>query len=93
MGIDNKIHNVHDFLLNDIAWNNYNPDIAEREGLRSASYYLWYYAQDQLYIIKDVMIDCCWFIKARSPYKALKMILDCIEEAEHAGEFVQEEYE
>ena len=87
-GTDKSIHDLyHAFKTNDIKWNNF-PNIGLCE-----SYYLWYYAEDRLYIIRDCMTDGFYMVEARSPIKAFKALYDRIEEARHAGEPCEEEYE
>ena len=85
---DSAIHELHRAIkTNDIKWNDF-PSI----GL-SESYYLWYYAENRLYIIRDCMTDAFYLVEARSPIEAFKALYDRIEEARHAGEPCEEEYE
>ena len=71
----------------DIKWNDF-PSI----GL-SESYYLWYYAENRLYIIKDCMTNGLYLIEARSPTKAFKKLVARLDEAMKAGEMADEEYD
>ena len=85
---DEAIHTL--FLaieINDIKWNDF-PHI----GL-SETYYLWYYAENCLYVIKDVMTDMLYFVKARSPVNAFRILASRLDEAMRAGEMVREETE
>ena len=70
---------------NDIKWNVF-PSIGLCE-----SYYLWYYAEDRLYIIKDCMTDMIYLVEARSPIEAFERLVARLNEAIHAGEMVDEE--
>ena len=88
MNIDNKIHTVFDFLSgNDIRWHEFREVGVEEQ------WALWYYAEDCLYILKDVMTDCMYFVEARCPADALKRYKKVVQEAIHAGEWVPEEAE
>ena len=71
----------------DIKWNDF-PSI----GL-SESYYLWYYAENRLYIIMDVMTNGIYFIEARSPIEAFGILASKLDEAMKAGEMADEEYD
>ena len=53
----------------------------------------YWYAEERLYVIQDCMVEAYYFIEANSPKDAIEKILRRVEEAEHAGEFVTEEYE
>ena len=86
MTLDKAIHRVYDDL-NQIPFRDFQSVGVDEH------YYLWYYAESGLYIIKDVMIDCLYLIEARSPVKALKKVKDRLEEAMKAGSYYQEEYE
>lgn len=88
MVIDNKIHDVFDFLSgHDIRWH----DFAEVGVVEHWAHY--YYAEDRLYILRDVMTDCMYFVEAGSPAEALRKYKDIVNEAMHAGEWVQEDVE
>ena len=85
---DSAIHELHRTIkTNDIKWNDF-PSI----GL-SESYYLWYYAEKGLYIIRDCMTDGLYFVEARSPVKAFGLLAARLDEAMRAGEPCEEEYE
>lgn len=55
------------------------------------SYFGIWYAEERLYVVHDCMTDAYYFVEARDPHGAIKKVLDRIEEAEHAGEYVEEE--
>ena len=82
MMIDRKIQEVHKFLTGrDIRWHNFD------EVGRSESYYDYYYAEDRLYLIRDVISEQIYFVEASSPGKALDSLkekfktgFDCEEE-------------
>lgn len=83
---DKAIHELHRALVtNDLKWNDF-PSIGLCE-----SYYLWYYAENRLYIIKDCMTDMLYFIEARSPVEAFGQLAARLDEAMRAGELYQEE--
>ena len=71
----------------DIKWNLF-PNI----GLCEA-YYLWYYAENRLYIIKDCMTNGLYLIEARNPTEAFKKLVARLDEAMKAGEMADEEYD
>ena len=71
----------------DIKWNDF-PSI----GL-SESYYCWYYAENRLYAILDVMTDEISLIEARNPTEAFKKLVARLDEAMKAGEMADEEYD
>lgn len=53
----------------------------------------YWYAEDGLYVLQDCMVDAYYFIEARNPKEAIEKVLKRVEEADHAGEWVEEEYE
>lgn len=84
MMIDRKIQEVHKFLTGrDIRWHNFD------EVGRSESYYDYYYAEDRLYLIRDVISEQIYFVEASSPGEAL----DSLKEKFKAGLPVDEEEE
>ena len=85
--IDASIHKLYRAMkANDIKWNDF-PSIGLCE-----SYYLWYYAEDRLYMIKDCMTDMIYLVEARSLTEAFKHLVARLNEAAiHAGEMVDEE--
>lgn len=85
---DSAIHELYRAIkTNDIKWNDF-PSI----GL-SETYYLWYYAENRLYIIRDCMTDMLYFIEARSPVEAFGLLTARLDEAMRAVELCREEYE
>lgn len=86
MIIDNKIQDVFKFLFGrDILWHDF------KEVGCDETWYMWYYAEDRLYLLRDVMTDAIWFVEAGRPADALAALKLRISEAEHAGEWVVEE--
>ena len=86
--IDSAIHELHRAIkTSNIKWNDFLSI-----GL-SESYYLWYYAEKGLYIIRDCMTDMFYLVEARDSIEAFKILHNRIEEAMHAGEPCEEEYE
>ena len=88
----NKIdESIHELFRADeeknIKWNLF-PNI----GLCEA-YYLWYYAENRLYIIKDCMVNGIYLIEARNPTEAFKKLVARLDEAKKAGEMADEEYD
>ena len=86
--IDESIHEL--FRADeekDVKWN-FFPNI----GLCEA-YYLWYYAENRLYIIKDCMTNGLYLIEARNPTEAFKKLVARLDEAMKAGEMADEEYD
>ena len=53
----------------------------------------FWYAEEGLYLIRDCMVDAYYFVEARSPHKAIEKVLKRVDEALHAGEPQNEEYE
>lgn len=83
---DKSIHELYRAIeKNDIKWNDF-PNIGLCE-----SYYLWYYAEDRLYMIKDCMTDELYLVEARNPVEAFRHLMARLNEAMHAGEMVDEE--
>lgn len=83
---DKAMHEVYRAIqTNDIKWNDF-PNI----GL-SEAYYLWYYAENRLYIIRDCMTDMLYFVEARSPVEAFGLLAARLDEAMRAGELCREE--
>lgn len=54
------IHQAFNILKNDVMWTAYED----------APYFEYFYAEDELYIIRDTTIGNYMFIKAKSPDKA-----------------------
>lgn len=85
---DKAIHEVYRAIqTNDLKWNDF-PSI----GL-SEAYYLWYYAENRLYVIRDCMTDMLYFVEARSPVEAFGLLTARLDEAMRAGEWCKEEQE
>ena len=53
----------------------------------------FWYAGERLYLLNDCMVDAYYFTEADSSYKAVEKVLKRVDEALHAGEPVNEEYE
>ena len=88
VNIDKQIHAVHEYLTGkDIRWHEF------REVGVDEIWYLWYYAENMLYILRDVMTDQLWFVEARSPVKALEKFNARMTEAMEAGMYVEEDPE
>ena len=51
----------------------------------------YWYAEEQLYILKDFMVDAYYFVKANSPYDAVEKVLKRVDETMKAGQFLDEE--
>lgn len=85
--IDKRIHEIFEALKNGVRWHDFR-EVGIDEG-----WCQWYYAEDRLYIIKDVMVDGFYFYEASSPGKALEMHRQRWDEAMKAGSWVDEEVE
>ena len=84
--IDASIHELYRAMkTNDIKWNDFPPI-----GL-CESYYLWYYAENKLYMVKDCMTEMIYLVEARNPVEAYKYLMARLDEAMRAGEMVDEE--
>ena len=72
--IDKKIQEVADFLLSNVAmWHTLDNYILGDKTMKlSASHFRWYYAEDELYVIKDVQFKAFYFIKANNPKRAFE---------------------
>lgn len=65
--IDSIIHELYKcFEDKGIKWNDFHGVGVDED------YYDYYYAENQLYIIRDRVMEKYWFVKARSPVEALK---------------------
>lgn len=49
----------------------------------------YWYAEEQLYLLHDCMVDAYYFVIANSPYDAIEKVLKRIDEAEEAGKYVE----
>ncbi len=85
--IDRKIQEVSEFLESGALWRSF-ADVGLDE-----PYFSYYYAEDRLYLIKDNMVDCIWFVEEGSPAKALQVVKDRWDEAMKAGQPVEENYD
>lgn len=85
--IDRKIQEVSEFLESGVLWRSF-ADVGLDE-----PYFSYYYAEDRLYLIKDNMTDCIWFVEEGSPAKALQVVKDRWDEAMKAGQPVEENYD
>lgn len=86
--LDGAIHELFRAVKEkDIKWNDF-PSIGLNE-----SYYCWYYAENRLYAILDVMTDEISLIEARSPIEAFGIFASRLDEAMRAGQMVDEEYD
>ena len=63
----------------EVKWND-----PQRLGIKDPDGF-WYYAEKEQYIIRDVMTDMYFFVKARSPKEAFKKFRDRLDEAMKAG--------
>lgn len=81
--IDRKIQEVSEFLESGALWRSFVDE----------PYFSYYYAEDRLYLIKDNMTDCIWFVEEGSPAKALQVVKDRWDEAMKAGQPVEENYD
>lgn len=65
--LDKNIHNFYEDIK-DIAWLDFKVVGLENK------FYDYYYAEGELYIIRDRVTKGMWFIKARSPKEALETL-------------------
>ena len=65
--LDKNIHNFYEDIEN-IQWLDFKA-----VGLENI-FYEYYYAEEELYIIRDRVTKCMWFINARSPKEALETL-------------------
>lgn len=75
MMIDEKIHDVFKALFKGMRWHDF-----DEVGIDEA-WTMWYYAEDRLYILRDMMLDNFTFIEASSPGKALEIYRQRMEDA------------
>lgn len=86
MSRDERIHDIFDALRkNEIPFHSFS-DV----GLE-APYFSYYYAEDELYLIRDEMVQNYWFIRADSPKAAYEVVNHILENASSAGAYVDEE--
>lgn len=69
MRVDSRAHEFFEEYPH-IPWRDFN-DVGLDE-----PYYDYYYAESELYIIRDRITECMWFIEARSPKEALEELKD-----------------
>lgn len=83
---DRAIHELYRaFTANDIKWNDF-PSIGLNE-----TWYMWYYAENRLYVIVDCMTDRLYLVEARSPVEAFSLFTARLDEAMRAGEWCEED--
>ncbi len=82
--VDNAIHTLFE-LKNDMRFHPFS-DVGIDE-----PWYDYYYAEDRLYIVRDVMMDQYWFVEASSPGDALYKFKETLQEMMNAGKMVDEE--
>lgn len=83
--IDKAFHEVFSAINNwSIRWHEFR-DVGIDE-----PYYGYYYAENQLYIIRDWMTDEYWFVKARSPKEALDAYKERLDYVMRAGAYCEE---
>lgn len=64
--IDEQLHNIFDAIKNhEVYWRDFH------EVGMDEPYYDYYYAEDELYIIRDRIGETYYFVKARSPEQAM----------------------
>lgn len=70
--IDEKIQAVADFLLSkNVMWHTFDNYIKGDKTMEfCATHFHWYYAEDELYVIKDIKFKAFYFVKANSPKRA-----------------------
>lgn len=87
MKMDDTIRKAIFYLttVGEVTWNDY-PKIGVND-----HYVMWYYAENEQYILRDVMTDACYFIKARSPKEAHDKYEERLYEAMTAGSYQEEE--
>ena len=87
MNMDDTIRKAifHLTTAGEVKWND-----PQRLGIKDP-YSVWYYAEKEQYIIRDVMTDMYFFVKARSPKEAYKKYKKRMEEAMKAGSYQEEE--
>lgn len=85
--MDRTIQKAIYYLTTDgeVKWNDF-PSVGVDN-----HYYLWYYAENRQYVIRDVMTDTFFFVKARSPKEAYEIYRDRWDEAMKAGAWVDED--
>ena len=67
MSFDMRIHDFFNDYRN-IFWLEF-----EKVGVK-APFYEYYYAEDELYLIRDNITECVWFIEAKSPKEAFEKL-------------------
>lgn len=86
MKTDKAIHEVYNYFEGkEIRWHDFSE-----VGL-DEPYSRYYYAEECLYVIQDVMIGSLWFCEASSPAMALATYKFRLDEAMKAGAYVDEE--
>ena len=79
MRIDQEIHNVYQYFNSkNIRWHDFHSVGIEED------YYDYYYAESQLYVIRDSCMSKYYFAKAKSPSEALQKFRDLADDIARA---------
>ena len=73
MGFDEMVHKVYEQFCNHkigVRWHDFHGVGIDED------YYDYYYAENQLYVIRDRIMEKFWFVEARSPREALDKMND-----------------
>ncbi len=72
LSLDAAFHEVYEAIDRNIYWQDYRPFGIDDD------YHDFYYAEDELYIIRDRTTHDLYFVKAKSPYKAFEKFIERI---------------
>lgn len=86
MCVDMAIQNAYK-ALKSVRWHDF------REVGGDEPYFDWYYAENQLYVIRDRVMEQYYFVKARSPLDALKEFKGRIDGVMEAGRWCEDNAE